>query len=181
MVNRWGNNGNSDRLYLSSKITEMVIAVIKLKDACSLEERLRQTVYLKSRDITLPTKVHIVKAMVFPVDMYRCESWTIKKAAQFSLVAQLCPTLCEITPKSHWRNNLRKNEAMEPKQKQHPVVDGTGDRRKVRCCKEQYCIGTWNVKSMNQGKFKVVKQEMARVNINILGISKLRWTGIGEI
>ena len=69
---------------------------------------------------------------------------------------------------------------MEPKQK-HPVVDGTSDRSKVQCCKEQYCIGTWNVKSMNQGKFKVVKQEMARMNINILGISKLRWTGIGEI
>ena len=137
--------------------------------------------YLKSRDITLPTKVHIVKTMVFPVDMYRCESWTIKKAAQFSLVTQSCPTLCEITPKSHWRNNPRKNEAMEPKQKQRPAVDGTGDRRKVRWYKEQYCIGTWNVKSMNQGKFKVVKQEMARMNINILGISKLRWTGIGEI
>jgi len=69
---------------------------------------------------------------------------------------------------------------MEPKQKQHPVVDVTGDRNKVRCCKEQYCIGTWNVRSMNQGKLQVVKQEMARVNINILGISELRWTGMGE-
>ena len=79
-----------------------------------------------------------------------------------------------------WRNNTRKNEEMEPKQKQHPVVDVTGDRSKVRCCKEQYCIGTWNVRSMNQGKLEVVKQEMARVNINILGISELRWTGMGE-
>ena len=69
---------------------------------------------------------------------------------------------------------------MEPKQKQHPVVDGTGDRSKVQCCKEQYCIGTWNVRSKNQGKLEVVKQEMARVNINILGISKLKWTGMGE-
>ena len=69
---------------------------------------------------------------------------------------------------------------MEPKQKQHPVVDGTGDRSKVQCCKEQYCIGNWNVRSMNQGKLEVVKQEMARVNIDILGISELRWTGIGE-
>ena len=69
---------------------------------------------------------------------------------------------------------------MEPKQKQYPVVDGTGDRSKVQCCKEQYCIGTWNVRSMNQGKMEVVKQEMARLNVNILGISKLRWTGIGE-
>ena len=69
---------------------------------------------------------------------------------------------------------------MELKQKQHPDVDGTGDRRKVQCCKEQYCIRTWNVRSMNQGKLEVVKQEMARVNIEILGNSELKWTGIGE-
>ena len=68
----------------------------------------------------------------------------------------------------------RNTVGMEPKQKQHPVVDGTGDRSKVRCCKEQYCIGTWDGRSMNQGKLKVVKQEMTRVNINILGISELR-------
>ena len=72
-----------------------------------------------------------------------------------------------------WRNDSRKNEGMEPKQKQYSVVDGTGDS-KVRCCKEQYCIATWNVRSMNQGKLEVVKQEMARVNIDILGISKLK-------
>ena len=70
-----------------------------------------------------------------------------------------------------WRNNSRTNEGMEPKQKQYPVVDVTGDRSKIRCFKEQYCIGTWNVRSMNQGKLQVVKQEMARVNIHILGIS----------
>ena len=69
---------------------------------------------------------------------------------------------------------------MEPKHKEHPVVDVTGDGRKVQCYKEQYCIGTWNVRSMNQGKLEVVKQEMARVNINILVISKLKWTGMGE-
>ena len=71
-----------------------------------------------------------------------------------------------------WRNNSRKNEEMEPKQKQHLAVDVTGDGSKVQCCKEQYCIGTWNVRSMNQGKLEVVKQEMARVNIDILGISE---------
>ena len=76
-----------------------------------------------------------------------------------------------------WRNNSRKNEGMEPKQKQHPVVDVTRDGNKVQCCKEQYCIGTWNVRSMNQGKLEVVKQEM---NTNILGISELRWTGMHE-
>ena len=79
-----------------------------------------------------------------------------------------------------WRNNSRKNEGMEPKEKQHLVVNGTGDRGKIRCCKEQYCIGTWNVRSTNQGKLEVVKQEMTRVNVNILGISELRWTGMGE-
>ena len=66
---------------------------------------------------------------------------------------------------------------MEPKQKQYPVVDVTGDKSKVRCCKEQYCIGTWNARSMNQGILEVVKQEMARVNVDLLGISELKWTG----
>ena len=65
-------------------------------------------------------------------------------------------------------------------QKQHPAVDVTGDTSKIQCCNEQYCIGTWNVRSMNQGKLEVVKQVMARVNVNILGISKLKWTGTGE-
>ena len=77
-------------------------------------------------------------------------------------------------------NSSRKNEGMEPKQKQHPDVDETGDGSKVWCCKEKYCIGTWNVRSMNQDKLEVVKQEMARVNIDILGISELKWTGMGE-
>ena len=78
------------------------------------------------------------------------------------------------------RNNSRKNEGMEPKLKQYPVVDVTGDRSKIRCCKEQYCIETWNVRSMNQGKLEVIKQEMARVKVNILGISELKYTGMGE-
>ena len=63
---------------------------------------------------------------------------------------------------------------MEPKQKEYPAVDVTGDRNKVQCCTEHYCIGTWNVSSMNQGKLEVVKQETARVNVDILGISKLK-------
>ena len=79
-----------------------------------------------------------------------------------------------------WRNSSRKNEEMEPKQKQHPFVDVTGDTSKDQCYKEQYCIGTWNVRSMNQGKLEVVKQEMARVNIDIVGIKELKWTGMGE-
>ena len=74
----------------------------------------------------------------------------------------------------HWRNNSRKNEGMQPKQNQYPVVDGTGDRSKVRCCKEQYYIGNWNDRSMNQGKLEVVKQEVARQNVDILGISEVK-------
>ena len=73
-----------------------------------------------------------------------------------------------------------KNEGMEPKQKQYPVVDVTGDRSKVQCYKEKYCIGTWKVRSINQDKLEMIKQEMARVNIDILGISELKWTGMGE-
>ena len=69
---------------------------------------------------------------------------------------------------------------MEPKQRQYSVVDVTGDRSKVRCCKEQYCIGTWNVRTMNQGKLEEVKQEMAKLNADILGICKLKWTRMGE-
>ena len=69
---------------------------------------------------------------------------------------------------------------MEPKQKQQPILDVTGDRSEVLCCKDQYCIGTWNVRSVNQGKLEVVKQEMARVNIHILEINELKWTGMGE-
>ena len=79
-----------------------------------------------------------------------------------------------------WRNNSRKNEGMDQNQNQYPVLFVAGDRSKVQYCKEQYCIGTWNVRSMNQGKLEVVKQEIARLNVDILGISKLKWTGMGE-
>ena len=75
-----------------------------------------------------------------------------------------------------WRNNSRKNDEMEPKQKQHPVVVVTADESKVQCCKEQYSIETWHVRPMNQGKLEVVKWEMVRVNIDILGVSELKWT-----
>ena len=77
------------------------------------------------------------------------------------------------------KNNSRKNEEREPKQKHHPVEDVIGDRSKVRCFKEQYFLGTWNIRSMNQSKLEVVKHEMARVNINTLGISKIKWAGMG--
>ena len=83
-----------------------------------------------------------------------------------------------------WINNSRKNVGMEPKHKQYPVVDVTGDRSKVQCCKEQYCIGTWNVRSMNQDKLEVVKQEMARMDINSLQISELNgleWVNLTQM
>ena len=105
--------------------------------------------------------------------MKRQKDRTLKDELPRSVAAQYAPG-------DQWRNNFRKSEGMEPKQKQYPVVDVTGDRSKVWCCKEQYCIGTWNIRSMNQGKLEVVKQEMARVHIDILGISKLKWTGMGE-
>ena len=100
-----------------------------------------------------------------------------------SMKKQNVMTLKDELPKSvsaqnatgeQWRINSRKNKEMKPRQKQHPVADVTGDRSKVRCCKEQYCIGTWNVRSMNQGKLEVVKQKMARVNVDILGTNKLK-------
>ena len=75
---------------------------------------------------------------------------------------------------------INTNASFTPKQKEYPAVDATGDRSKVQCCKEQYCIGTWNVRSMNQGELEVVKQEMVRVNVDTLEISELKWTGMGE-
>ena len=77
-------------------------------------------------------------------------------------------------------NSSRRNEEAEPKKKQRPAVDVSGGESKVQSCKEQYCIGIWNVTSMDQSKLKVVKQERARVNIDILGISELKCTGMGD-
>ena len=84
--------------------------------------------------------------------------WTARRSNQ--------SILKETTLNDHWKDI--------------PLVDGTGERSKIRCCKEKYCTGTWNVRFMNQSKLEVVKQEMTRVNIDILGISELRWAGMGE-
>ena len=78
-----------------------------------------------------------------------------------------------------WRNNSRKNEGVKPKQKQYPAVDVTGDRSKVRFCKEQYLHRNLKCRSMNQGQLEVIKPAIARVNIDILGIRELKWTGMG--
>ena len=105
--------------------------------------------------------------------MKRQKDRTLKDELPRSVGAQYATEIDgELTPE-------RMNRQSQSKQ-QHPVVDVTGDGNKVRCCKEQYCIGTWNVRSMNQGKLEMIKQEMARVNINILGMSKLKCTGMGE-
>ena len=105
---------------------------------------------------------------------------SMKRQKEMTLKDEL-PRLvgAQYAPGEEGRNNFWKNEEMEPKQKQHPAVDVTGDGSKVWCCKEQYHIGSWNVRSMNQGKLDKVKQEMAKVN-NILGICQLKWTGMGK-
>ena len=90
------------------------------------------------------------------------------------------PVGVQYTTREEWRNSSRKNEEAKPKQKRCPVADMSGGEIKVQCCKEQYYMGTWNVRSMNQAKLDVVKQEMARVNIDILEISELKWTKMGK-
>ena len=105
--------------------------------------------------------------------MKRQKDMTLKDELLRLVVAQYAPG-------EEWRNTSRKNEETEPKQNQHPVVNVTGDGSKVQCCKEQYYMGTWNVMPMNQGRFQVIKQEMVRLNIDILGTSELKWTGMGE-
>ena len=114
-----------------------------------------------------------VPALRTPWAVWEGKKRTLKEELPRSVGAQCAPG-------DQWRNDSRENEGMEPKQTQHPAVNKTGDGSKVRCCKEQYCIGTWNVRFVNQGKLEVVKQEMARVNMDILGISELKWTGMGE-
>ena len=97
---------------------------------------------------------------------------TLKRQKHMTLKDELSRSVgAQYSTGEERRNNSRKNEETEPKQNQCAMVDVAGDGSKVQCCKEQYCIGTWNVRSMNQGKLEVVIQEMARVNINILGIS----------
>ena len=107
------------------------------------------------------------------------------KPFQYSCFEQKYLTLKDKLPRSvgaqytsgeEWRNNSRKNEVIEPKGEQHPIVDVSGDGNKVCCCKEQYCKAIWKDRSTNQGKLEVVKQEMARVNSDILGITELKWT-----
>ena len=106
---------------------------------------------------------------------------SMKRQKDRTLKDELCRSVSvQYATGEQWRNNSKKNEKIEPKQKQHPAVDVTGDGRKVWSYKEQYFIGICNVRSMNQGKLEVVKQEMTRVNINILGISELRWTRMDE-
>ncbi|KAB0338911.1 hypothetical protein FD755_025111, partial [Muntiacus reevesi] len=134
---------------------------------CKLNPTTRSQV-INQKTISVPRPDPFSKPL-----MKRQNDRTLKEELPRSVGAQY-------TTGDQWRNNSRKNERMEPKQNQYPIVDGTGDKSKVRCYKEQYCIGTWNVRSMNQGKLEVVKQETARVNVDILGISEVKWTGMGR-
>ena len=102
---------------------------------------------------------------------------SVKRQEDMTLKGELS---AQYSTGEEWRNDSRKNEEMEQKQKQGLPAYVTGDATRVQCCKEQYCIGTWNVRSVNQGKLEVVKQGMARVNVGILRISELKWTGMGE-
>ena len=108
--------------------------------------------------------------------------WTVMKRQKDRLLKDELPRSvgAQYATGDQWRNNFRKKVETDSKQKQNPVVGMTGDGSKIWCCKEQYFIGTWNVMSMNQGKLEVVKQEIVSVNTDILGISKLKWTGMGE-
>ena len=103
----------------------------------------------------------------------RCKDMTLKYEFPRSLGALYATG-------EEWTNNTRQNEETEPKWKQCPVVDVTGDGNRIWCSEVQYCIGTWSVRFMNQCKLEVITQEMARVNIDILGISELKWTEMGE-
>ena len=106
--------------------------------------------------------------------MKRQKAMTLKNEPPRSIGAQYATG-------EEWRNSSRRNEEAEPKRKRCPVEDESCSESKTQSCKEQYCLGTWNVRSMNQGKLEVVKEEMmARMNIDILGISELKWMGMGK-
>ena len=111
--------------------------------------------------------------------------WTVWKGKKIGRKDELPRSVgAQYATGDEWRNNSRKNEETKPKQTQYPIVDMTGDGSEVQCCKEQYCIGIWKARSMDQGKLEVVKQEMARVNINILGISELNgleWVNLTQM
>ena len=172
----FGGGSTKVRMGLAVKIV-MEEQILKRKDLeLTLDGIGAQTVLQFS--LTVPCALHISGLVTTNLEnpmnsMKRQNDRILKDELHRSVGAQYATG-------DQWRNNSRKKEGMEPKQKQYPVVDVTGDRSKVQCCKEQYCIGTWNVRSMNQGKLEVVKQEMAGVNVDILGISELKWTGMGE-
>ena len=131
----------------------------------------------------LTNVVHLEKGMANHFSILALRTpWTVGKGKKIGHWKMNPPRSVGVqyATEEEWRNNSRKNAEMEPKQKQRPVVDVTADGSKVQCRQEQYCIRTWKVRSMNQGKLEFVKQEMGRVNINILGISELKWTGMGK-
>ena len=107
--------------------------------------------------------------------------WTVWKGRKHMTPEDELPRLVglQYTTGEEWRYSSRKNEEAGLKWKWHLVLDVSGGESKVQCGKEQYCIGIWNVRSVNQGKLEMVKQELARVNIDVLGMNELKWMGMG--
>ena len=147
-----------DHLYMKCSLGKVNVKVKDIQSCLTLCDTMDYTVY----EIL---QVRILKLVAFPFSRGSSQP---RDQTQVSRIAGRRFTI--------WATR----EVMEPKQKQHPVVDVTGDASKVWFWKQQYCIGTWNVRSMNQGKLEVLKQEMARVNIDILGISELKCTGMSK-
>ena len=107
--------------------------------------------------------------------------WTAWKGKDRTLKEELPRSVgVQYATGEEWRSSSKKDEEAQPEQKQCAVVDVTGDGSEAQYCKEQYCIGNWNVRSMYESKLKVITWEMARLNINILGSSELKWMGMGE-
>ena len=182
MANRWGNSGNSDRLYFYG-----------LQNHCRwwLQPWNKKTLTPWKESYDQPRQ-HIKKQIHWrrewqttavletqePHEQIKRQKDTTLKDEPLRLEGVQYATGEDQTTIT---NNFRKNAAAGPKWKRRSVVNVSGSESEVQCCREQCCIGTWNVRSINQGKLDVVKQEMARVNIDILGISELKWTGMGEL
>ena len=111
---------------------------------------------------------------------YYTEKWTPRLVGAQNMLLEKTIAITQERMKRLGQKQKNKQTKQNKKKKKHSAVDVTGAGSKAWCCKEQYCIGTWNVRSMNQGKLEVVKQEMTRVNIDILAISELKWTRMGE-
>ena len=117
---------------------------------------------------------------IYTVQYKKTKGYDTKRWAPFPQQGRMASNMLLGRAEGAITNISRKNEAAGLKLEWHSVSNVSGGKSKIQCCKEQYCMGTWNVKSLNKSKLDVAKQEMAKVNINILGISEVKWTGMGE-